>query len=57
MRIKTLHHDCVTMLQTRIVFFIENFVIRQKSITKFMWMVNAVSLRFREVPARSSGSL
>ena len=35
-RIKVLIHDCVTMLQTRFVVFIENFMIRRYSITLFL---------------------
>ena len=52
-----LHHDCVTMLQTRFVIFAEIFVIRRKSIPKLLWMMNTVSSRFWATPARSSGSL
>ena len=54
---KVLHHDCVTMLQTRFVLLNENFLIRRESITKFLWMTDSVSSRFRAIPARSSGSL
>ena len=52
-----LHHNCVTMVQTRFVVFIENFMIRRQSVTIFCLMMNTVSSRFRAVPAWSSGTL
>ena len=57
MRRMVLYHDCVTMLQTRFVFFAEIFVIRSESMPKLLWMMNTVSSRFWATPARSSGSL
>ena len=55
--IKVLQHDCVAMLQTRLVLLIESFVIRLGSNTKLPWMMDSVFSRFRARPARSSGSL
>ena len=49
-----LHHDCLTMLQTRFVLLTENSMIRRCSITRILWMMNTVFSWFH---SGSSGNL
>ena len=56
LRTQILDRDCVAMLQTRFILFIESSLIRSYRITKFWCMMITVSSRFKAVPARGSGS-
>ena len=47
-------NDCVTMLHTRFILPIDNYMIHRYNITKILWMINTISSRFRAVPAWSA---